>query len=95
MKYFACTYTYGDDAALIEATRPKHREFIAELLEAGHVVGSGPFADGAQALIIIQLPDDSAHADAAALMDKDPYIAAGALAEREIREWNPVSRIFD
>lgn len=94
MKYFACTYTYGDDAALIDATRPEHREFIANQLGLGRIVGSGPYVDGTQALIVIQLPDTATEADAAELMDQDPYIAAGALAKREIREWNPVSNIF-
>ncbi|GAA1167628.1 hypothetical protein GCM10009631_03290 [Corynebacterium glaucum] len=94
MKYFACTYTYGDDAALIDATRPKHREFISNQLGLGRIVGSGPYVDGTQALIIIQLPDTATESDATELMDQDPYIAAGALAKREIREWNPVSNIF-
>lgn len=94
MKYFACTYTYVQDDSLVGAARPAHREFIAEQLSQGRVVGSGPYVDGSQALIIIQLPDTATQSDAEALMDADPYIAAGALAAREIREWNPVSNIF-
>lgn len=94
MKYFACTYTYVQDDELVRATRPAHRDFIATQLSLGQVVGSGPYVDGSQALIIIQLPDTATQSDAEALMDEDPYIAAGALAAREIREWNPVSSIF-
>lgn len=94
MKYFACTYTYGEDTQLVDATRPAHREFIASQLSLGRVVGSGPYLDGGQALIIIQLPDTATEADAAELMDQDPYTVEGALAKREIREWNPVSNIF-
>lgn len=94
MRYFACTYTYGPDAQLVDETRPHHREFIAGLLEAGHIVGSGPYLEGGQALIIIQLPDTTGIAEAEALMNQDPYVTAGALANRDIREWNPVSNIF-
>lgn len=94
MKYFACTYTYGEDTQLVDATRPAHREFIASQLSLGRVVGSGPYLDGGQALIIVQLPDTATEADAAELMDQDPYTVEGALAKREIREWNPVSNIF-
>ena len=94
MKYFACTYTYCDDAELVDATRPAHREFIASQLSIGRIVGSGPYLDGGQALIIIQLPDSATHDDAIAMMDQDPYASAQALASRDIREWNPVSNIF-
>lgn len=95
MKYFACTYTYASEPALVDATRPKHREFIANLLQAGQIVGSGPYVDGSQALIIIQLPDTADVEEARALMNQDPYVAAGALADVAIREWNPVSNIFN
>ncbi|MCP1388635.1 YciI family protein [Corynebacterium sp. TA-R-1] len=94
MKYFAITYTYGEDAALVDATRPEHREFVANQLSLGRVVGSGPFVDGGQALIIIQLPDTATEADVTEIMDQDPYTVKGALAKREIREWKPVSNIF-
>lgn len=53
MKYFACTYTYVDDGDLVGAARPAHREFIASQLSLGRIVGSGPYVDGEQALIII------------------------------------------
>ncbi len=94
MKYFACTYTYGENTELVDATRPAHREFIASQLGLGRIVGSGPYLDGGQALIIIQLPDSATKDDAVSIMDQDPYATANALAAREIREWNPVSNIF-
>ena len=94
MKYFAFTYTYGEDTALVDATRPAHREFIASQLSLGRIVGSGPYAGGEQALIILQLPDTATEEDAATILDGDPYNVAGALAAREIREWNPVMNIF-
>lgn len=94
MKFFAFTYTYGDDTQLVDETRPAHREFIASQLALGRIVGSGPYVDGSQALIIIQLPESASLADATGIMDKDPYVAAGALKARDVHEWNPVSNIF-
>lgn len=93
MKYFAATYTYGE-RSLVDATRPAHREFIAGQLALGRIVGSGPYVGAEQALIILQLPDTATEADAADVLDQDPYSVAGALAARDIREWNPVSNIF-
>lgn len=94
MKYFAVTYTYGEDTELVSATRPAHREFIAGQFSLGRIVGSGPYLDGGQALVIFQLPDTAGEADLIQILDQDPYATAGALAKREIREWNPVSNIF-
>lgn len=93
MKYFAATYTYGEQS-LVDATRPAHREFISSQLSLGRIVGSGPYAGGDQALIILQLPETATESDAAAILDEDPYTVAGALSAREIREWNPVMNIF-
>lgn len=93
MKYFAATYTYGEPS-FVDATRPAHREFIAGQLALGRIVGSGPYVGAEQALIILQLPDTATEADAADVLDQDPYSVAGALAARDIREWNPVSNIF-
>lgn len=93
MKYFAATYTYSEKS-IVDATRPAHREFIASQLALGRIVGSGPYAGGDQALIILQLPDTATDKDASAVLDEDPYTVARALAAREIREWNPVMNIF-
>lgn len=93
MKYFAATYTY-DEQSLVDATRPAHREFISSQLALGRIVGSGPYTDGTQALIILQLPDTATEADAAAVLDDDPYTVAGALAARDVREWNPVTNVL-
>jgi len=94
MKYFAATYTYGENAKLVSDTRPAHREFIQSQLALGRILGSGPYVDGGQALIVLQLDDDASVADAETILDADPYVAAGALASREVREWNPVANTF-
>ena len=32
---------------------------------------------------------------AAELLAEDPYLTAGALADREVREWNPVINVWE
>lgn len=94
MTYFIVTYTYGEKD-LIAQTRPAHRDFITGLKEAGNVIAAGPFAGDKQSVIIVRLPDGAAQADAEALLADDPYLAAGALADRDFREWTPVINVWD
>ena len=94
MTYFIATYTYGEKT-LIQETRPAHRDFIAGLKDEGKIIAAGPFAGDNQSAIIVRLSNGATQADAEALLADDPYLAAGALADRDIREWNPVINIWD
>lgn len=93
MTYFIVTYTYGDQD-LIQKTRPAHRAFINGLKDEGNVIAAGPFAGDTQSAIIIRLNDGAGRSEAEALLADDPYLAAGALSDREFREWNPVMNIW-
>lgn len=94
MKYFAAIYTYGD-TELVDETRPTHREWVKGQLEAGRIIAAGPFMDGGrQALVLVRLDDEATQSDAETFLDDDPYIAAGALASREVRPWNAVANTF-
>ena len=46
-------------------------------------------------MIILRLPDGASLGDAAELLADDPYLTAGALADREFREWNPVINVWE
>ena len=94
MTYFIATYTYGEKT-LIQATRPAHRDFIASLKDEGKIVAAGPFGGDTQSAIIVRLTEGATQADVEALLDDDPYLAAGALTDRDIREWTPVINIWD
>lgn len=94
MTYFIVTYTYGDKD-LIQQTRPQHRDFINGLKDNGDVIAAGPFAGDSQSVIIVRLPENTTQDDAEALLADDPYLAAGALADRDFREWNPVINVWD
>lgn len=85
---FAVLYTYSDDVTTRDEVRPRHRAYLAELLERGLLLASGPWA-GAEgkddgALLVVTADDIDT---AAALLDEDPFRQVGVVAGREIREW--------
>lgn len=87
MSVFAVDYRYDHRADERTALRPAHRAHLAELLEAGQLLASGPIDDGAGALLLIVASD----ADAAlAVLEADPFLQAGLIASREARAWAPV-----
>jgi uncharacterized protein len=86
MARFAAILTFGEEAARL-AVRPRHREYLQSLLDAGKLHLSGPWADDSGALIVYEAPDLAA---AQALLAADPYIAAGVLADVQLREWKVI-----
>ncbi len=67
--------------------RPTHRVYLAELLEKGKLVSSGPFADDSGALLIYEAANE---AEVRQLMADDPYASVGAIGSADIKEWNRV-----
>lgn len=88
MAKFAAVVIFDQDAPRLEV-RPKHREYLTSLLEAGKLHESGPWGDDTGALIIYEAADQ---AEAESLFAADPYAnTPGVVGEVTIREWN---RIF-
>ena len=87
MTVYAVRYTYIDDTERLGAIRPVHRAWLAERLAAGELLASGPFADGAGALLVFRA---ASRDDLDARVAQDPYRAGGVLAEVEVREWQQV-----
>lgn len=67
--------------------RPRHRDFLAALAEAGTVAVAGPLGDGSGGVTLYQAPDRDALQE---IIDADPYHLEGAVAERSVREFSPV-----
>ncbi|MPV49964.1 MULTISPECIES: YciI family protein [unclassified Pseudactinotalea] len=90
---FVVTYTYDPvTAETADRVRPDHRAFLAALAATGELVASGPWLDGeAGALILLRADSRQAVLD---LLEADPFRAAGVIAERTVREWNPVIGVF-
>ena len=91
MPIHAVTYVYADRAAELDALRPQHRAFLADLYSRGALLASGPLPAhlGAPSGALLVLDGDTPDA-VAAVLDEDPFGRAGLVAERTVRPWSPV-----
>jgi len=87
MSTFAVTYTFSAEPNEVNQIRPTHRVWLAEQLESGALLASGPMVDRPAALLIFRA---NSIEELNALLDQDPYEQAGVIGERTIEEWNPV-----
>ena len=86
MARYVLTFTYTDPDARA-AARPQHLDYLRGLHEEGKVVMAGPWGDGSGALVVFDVADE---AEAQAIVDADPYTAAGVVGSPQLREWNVV-----
>lgn len=89
MATFAVVYTFADNEAVRLETRPRHREYLKTLLDAGNIALSGPFVDDTGALLIIEA---DSRAEVESFLANDPYRDAGVVDNAMIKEWNIVMR---
>ncbi|WP_425863387.1 YciI family protein [Arthrobacter sp. TWP1-1] len=88
MSIFAVEYVYGPEAeAARNEHRPQHREWLAALAESEILLASGPYADGAGALLIFRGDDEAAIQE---LVAQDPMTVGGGVTGLKISGWNPV-----
>lgn len=88
MSIFAVEYVYGPEAEAARVEhRPKHREWLAVQAEADVVLASGPYVDGAGALLIFRAESQEAVHD---LVAQDPMTIGGGVTGLKISGWNPV-----
>ena len=87
MARFVALLEFTDDLELRLQTRPRHREYLRSLLNDGKLAMSGPWTDDTGAMLIYEAESLDA---AQALLDADPYRAAGVLADARIKEWQVV-----
>lgn len=87
MAIFAVTYLYSAEPDELNLIRPSHRAWLAERLEDGSLLASGPMVDNPTALLIWRAESLEA---LATLLNDDPFDIAGYIGERTITEWNPV-----
>ena len=92
MTVFAVEYVYDAESSEARATsRPAHREWTAELARDGKLLASGPYGDGAGALLIFKAADETALNE---LLRQDPFAAAGAISGTRITAWAPVTGLL-
>ncbi|HWV24823.1 MAG TPA: YciI family protein [Thermomicrobiales bacterium] len=87
MAYFTAIWTYGDDVERRQDVRPKHREYLQGLVDAGKVLMSGPFADDSGAVVIYDVADLS---EAQELMSNDPFAQNGIIVDATVKEYKVV-----
>jgi uncharacterized protein YciI len=92
MAVFAVHYAYADRPEALTEVRPQHRQFLAALLADGVLLASGPYVGGpAGALLLLRATSAES---VLALLEADPFFAAGLIVERGAREWLPVMGPF-
>jgi len=85
MAQFALCYEY--DLALAEARSDlleEHRSWVASILDAGHLLAAGAFADGTGAVIVLEYPTLE---EAGAVAVTDPFVVHGLVERSSLREW--------
>lgn len=92
MAFYVVNYTYRADVDL-DSVRPRHREFLGDLVTQGVLRASGPLVDVTPPAAVLIFEADSAEAVSDVLAD-DPFKAADFIAGAEITEWNPVLGVF-
>lgn len=76
---------FSDHPARLEL-RPRHREILAELRDAGEVLTAGPFDDGSGSLILFTSSRDRVDE----VLTMDPYYSAGGVTVVSVRELTPI-----
>lgn len=88
MPTFAVTYTYDERADVRDHFRPEHRAYLAGLADAGALLGSGPWTEGAPgALLVLAAADEER---VRAMLADDPFQREGLVTVTEIRGWDVV-----
>ena len=88
MTVFAVEYVYAPvSSAVRDDHRPAHRAWLAGLADKGQLLTSGPYGDGAGALLIFKVQDET---ELNELLKQDPFAVAGAIAGIRTTEWTPV-----
>jgi uncharacterized protein YciI len=84
---WAAVIEYLQDTATVQAHRPAHRAYLTSLLESGKLVCAGPFEDNFGALIVYEA---ETREGAEALIEADPFRAAGVFLRWTVRPWKTV-----
>ncbi|MDN4479005.1 YciI family protein [Demequina lignilytica] len=86
MSLYAVHYTYDERADDRAARRPEHLAHFRALAASGRCPAIGRYGDALQPGALIVLDVDSLD-EAEQIVANDPYVLAGLVPERSIREW--------
>ncbi|MBM9469544.1 YciI family protein [Nakamurella leprariae] len=88
MPTYAVQYAYRDVPEQLDEHRPVHRDWLRGLAADGAVVTCGPWVGEPAGALLIFRGESAAAVET--LLDQDPFWTVGVIAERSVREWNPV-----
>lgn len=81
-------YHEGEQAErLRDEVRPRHRDFLSTLLDAGSLLASGPLTESPGAVLLVVAGDAASAAD---VLADDPFRIEGVVADLHVRGWKPV-----
>lgn len=86
MTLYAIHYTYDERADERAALRPQHLAHFRALAESGRVPAIGRYGDTLEPGALIVVDVDSLD-EAEQIVANDPYVEAGLVPARAIREW--------
>jgi uncharacterized protein YciI len=81
----AALIEYTSDKQKIAEVRPRHRQYLGELLATGKLALSGPTLDDWGAIIVYEADSPQ---EALALLQADPFHEAGVFVRWTLRPWN-------
>ena len=87
MALFAADLEFTSDLDHRDEIRPKHREYLRSLVDAGKLHESGPYVGDNGGLMIYEAAD---LAEVQELISADPYAKAGIVQGSRIHEWKIV-----
>jgi uncharacterized protein len=92
MTVFAVEYVYAADSeAARDEYRPAHREWLNGFVAGGRLLASGPYADGAGALLIFTAEDEAGLLQE---LKQDPFNVQNLVSALKVTEWQPVTGAF-
>ncbi|MCP3820223.1 YciI family protein [Streptomyces sp. A3M-1-3] len=86
MAKFVVEFQYNVDREGRQHLYPAHAENLYDLAERGILLLAGPLADSNAGLLLYEVEDRAALQQ---LLDEEPYVKGGIVAETRIGEWAP------
>lgn len=86
MAKFVVEFEYNVDRAGRQGLHPAHAENLYRLAESGVLLLGGPLIGENAGLLVYEV---ESREELQRILDEEPYVRGGIVADTRIREWNP------
>ena len=86
MAKFVVEFQYNVDRAGRQELHPAHAENLRSLADEGVLLLAGPLPEANAGLLVYEVEDRE---ELQKLLDSEPYVAGGLVAETRVRQWAP------